>query len=124
MSEEIKNDIENEDVETKTELEIETSSEAKKLRAMGVFETCPTAAQAIGYKELFPYLDGVATLEAAADVLKMATRRYAKRQVTWFAAKPYVTWITADEGGETKDFEEIVNNAEKLFSQRGFCGII
>lgn len=98
--------------------------ETKKLRAMGVFETCPTAAQAIGYKELFPYLDGFCTLDEAADTLKMATRRYAKRQITWFTAKPYVTWITADEGGETKDFEEIVNNAEKLFSQRGFCGII
>ena len=98
--------------------------ETKKLRAMGVFEACATAAQAIGYKELFPYLDGVATLEAAADTLKMATRRYAKRQITWFSAKPYVTWITVHEGGKMREFEDIVNNAEKLFSQRGFCGII
>ncbi len=70
--------------------------ETRRLREMGVFDRCPTAAQAIGYKELFPYLDGVQTLDEAADTLKMATRRYAKRQLTWFAAKDYVTWVDCD----------------------------
>lgn len=98
--------------------------ETERLRAMGVFETCPTAAQAIGYKELFPYLDGQATLAEVTETLKTATRRYAKRQITWFSSKPYVTWLTADEGGETKEFEDIVNNAEKLFSESKFCGIL
>lgn len=94
--------------------------ETKRLRKARVFETCPTAAQAIGYKELFPYLDGTMTLPACVDVLKMATRRYAKRQITWFSAKPYVTWITCDtlRDGQSvvKSFEEIVNNAETLFN--------
>ena len=94
---------------------------------MGVFETCPTAAQAIGYKELFPYLDGEATMGQVTEVLKTATRRYAKRQMTWFYAKPYVRWVDADtplpEGG-VKDFEDIVNNTQKLFSSVGFCGIL
>lgn len=100
--------------------------ETARLRQMGVFETCPTAAQAIGYKELFPYLDGEETLVQAAEVLKTATRRYAKRQMTWFYAKSYVTWLDADDGEDTppKDFEEIVNNAKKLFSTTGFCGIL
>ncbi len=98
--------------------------ETKKLREMGVFETCLTAAQAIGYKELFPYLDGVSTLDEVTDTLKKATRHYAKRQITWFSAKPYVRWITADGDGEAREFEDIVNNAEKLFSETDFCAIL
>ena len=93
--------------------------ETRRLRDMGVFETCQTAAQAIGYKELFPYLDGEATLETCVETLKMATHRYAKRQLTWFRAKPYVRWITCDtaEGGApvVKKFEDIVNIAKTLF---------
>ena len=91
--------------------------ETRRLRGMGVFDTCPTAAQAIGYKELFPYLDGQATLDEVSEVLKMATRRYAKRQITWFSAKDYVHWIDADSETGVRDFEDIVNNAKKLFSQ-------
>ncbi len=93
--------------------------ETKRLREAGVFDVCQTAAQAIGYKELFPYLDGTATLAECTEVLKMATRRYAKRQLTWFRAKPYVRWISCDTlcDGEAivKSFEEIVNNAKTLF---------
>jgi tRNA dimethylallyltransferase len=93
--------------------------ETRRLREAGVFETCQTAAQAIGYKELFPYLDGEVTLEDCVEVLKMATRRYAKRQMTWFRAKEYVRWITCDTLRDgvpaVKSFEEIVNNAETLF---------
>ncbi|KRN32463.1 tRNA (adenosine(37)-N6)-dimethylallyltransferase MiaA [Weissella halotolerans] len=43
-----------------------------------------TAKKAIGYKELFPYLAGEATLAQASEVLKTASRHYAKRQLTWF----------------------------------------
>lgn len=95
--------------------------ETRRLREAGVFALCRTAAQAIGYKELFPYLDGEATLESCVEILKMATRRYAKRQLTWFSAKPYVRWVDCDdpEAPETarivKKFEDIVNNAKTLF---------
>jgi tRNA dimethylallyltransferase len=86
---------------------------------MGVFEICRTAAQAIGYKELFPYLDGEATLESCVETLKLATHHYAKRQVTWFKAKPYVQWVTCDTVSDgksiVKSFEDIVNNAKTLF---------
>ncbi len=91
--------------------------ETERLMAEGVFEKNVTAAQAIGYKEILPYLLGRASLDEAAEELKMATRRYAKRQMTWFSAKPYVKWIDIDGGGE-KTFEEIVNNAEKLFKNQ------
>lgn len=89
--------------------------ETRRLRAAGVFERCATAAQAIGYKELFGYLDGVESLEEATERLKIATHQYAKRQMTWFSAKPYVMWTDADEDGKQREFEDIVNNAEKLF---------
>ncbi len=112
--------------------------ETRALRASGVFDLCPTAAQAIGYKELFPCLDGTESLDACAEVLKTATRRYAKRQMTWFRAKEYVTWVPCDtpaEASETasapfggaysiRNFEDIVNNVEKLFHKYGFCGIL
>ena len=92
--------------------------ETRRLRDMGVFRVCQTAAQAIGYKELFPYLDGEASLESCVETLKMATRRYAKRQITWFSAKPYVTRIICDtlSAGTpiVKNFEDIVNNAKTL----------
>ena len=58
--------------------------EVRALREMGV-QRGMTAGQAIGYKELFGYLDGEATLEEAIAAIKQATRRYAKRQLTWLA---------------------------------------
>lgn len=74
--------------------------ETERLQAAGVFEANATAAQAIGYKELIGYLEGKETKEAAIESLKRATRRYAKRQMTWFGAKEYVQWIDLDRDGE------------------------
>ena len=48
----------------------------------------PTAAQAIGYKELFPYFQGEVPLSEAVERIKQESRRYAKRQITWFAREP------------------------------------
>lgn len=56
-----------------------------------------TSSAAIGYKELKPYLDGKITLEAAAEKLKMESRRFAKRQITWFKRDEYINWIDVDE---------------------------
>ncbi len=99
-------------------------AETRALMAEGVFEANQTAAQAIGYKELIPYCRGEESLAAATEHLKMATRRYAKRQMTWFSAKEYVRWIDVTEGGVPKTFEEIVNNAEQLFQSFAKCGTI
>lgn len=90
--------------------------ETRALMEEGVFEKNGTAAQAIGYKELLGYLRGAESLEDAIAELKTATRRYAKRQITWFSAKDYVMSLVADGEDGIKRFEEIVNNAEKLFS--------
>ena len=55
-----------------------------------------TAAQAIGCKELYGWLDGDETLTEALERLKQSTRRYAKRQLTWFGADKRVHWIEPD----------------------------
>lgn len=55
------------------------------------------ATQAIGYKEFIPYFDGSGTLEESVEALKRSTRRYAKRQLTWFRADGRIRWIRPDE---------------------------
>ena len=94
--------------------------ETEQLLQAGVFEVNATAAGAIGYKEIVPYLQGHITLQQATEDLKTATRRYAKRQMTWFYAKPYVTWIDADADGKLRTFEEIVNICENACRDKGF----
>ena len=89
--------------------------EARRLMAEGVFERSVTAAQAIGYKELFLYLRGEASLESCIDELKGATRRYAKRQLTWFSGKDYAQKVYVDDGNALKTFEDIVNFSLQLF---------
>lgn len=56
-----------------------------------------TSAQAIGHKELLPYFSGKATLEEAAENIKRETRRYAKRQITWFKRRENAVRLVADE---------------------------
>lgn len=70
--------------------------ETEALLRAGVFDANTTAAQAIGYKELLAYLRGEETLEVAVERLGLATRHYAKRQMTWFCAKQYVMWQNAE----------------------------
>lgn len=55
-----------------------------------------TSAQAIGHKELKPYLDGEITLDTAVDNLKKETRHYAKRQITWFKRRENAEMIYMD----------------------------
>lgn len=55
-----------------------------------------TAAQAIGYKELVDVIEGRRELEVAVEDIKRSSRRYAKRQLTWFRADPRIRWIGAD----------------------------
>ena len=67
--------------------------ETRRLLSDGIFAVNATAAQAIGYKELLSYLRGEESLDEAVSRLRLATRRYAKRQMTWFRAKDYVKWV-------------------------------
>lgn len=61
-----------------------------------------TAAQAIGYKEFFPYFEGTANLTECTERLKQATRNYAKRQLTWFRRQNDAVWLYLDEEDATE----------------------
>ncbi|HIS67740.1 MAG TPA: tRNA (adenosine(37)-N6)-dimethylallyltransferase MiaA [Candidatus Gallacutalibacter stercoravium] len=62
-----------------------------------------TAGNAIGYKELAPWMEGRCTLEEAVAQIKQSTRRYAKRQLTWFRRMEQVRWIYVDECSSPED---------------------
>ena len=89
--------------------------EVRTLYAEGIFERSSTAAGAIGYKELLGFIRGEATLAEATDTLKTATRRYAKRQCTWFGAKDYIERIEIDGVPDEKTLEKILEKTKKVF---------
>ncbi|MBR3952049.1 MAG: tRNA (adenosine(37)-N6)-dimethylallyltransferase MiaA [Oscillospiraceae bacterium] len=67
--------------------------------------TC-TAAQAIGYKEFYPYFRGEMSREEAIELLKKETRHYAKRQLTWFRRNEKINWLCNDEFPDKKALYE------------------
>lgn len=58
------------------------------------------ALNTVGYKEIFDYLDGKWSLEEAIERIKGNTRRYARKQLTWFKRDPEVRWFDADDNNE------------------------
>ena len=82
--------------------------EAKQLYEAGF---SGTASQAIGYKELFGFLDGKQTLEEAVSRLRQNTRRYAKRQLTWFGRDERIRWLYMDKPG---GYEEALAQARRI----------
>ncbi|MBC7266312.1 MAG: tRNA (adenosine(37)-N6)-dimethylallyltransferase MiaA [Coriobacteriia bacterium] len=95
--------------------------EVRSLLARGYREAL-TARQAIGYKELVPVLEEGAPLDEAVAAIKRATRRYAKRQLTWFRADPRIRWIdVTDETPEAVLSEALllVESAEAQVSATG-----
>ena len=67
-------------------------AEIQGLLAMGIPRKC-TAMQAIGYKEFLAALDGLCSLEQAAELVKQSSRHYAKRQLTWFRRNEKFHWL-------------------------------
>ncbi len=58
------------------------------------------ALNTVGYKEMFAFLDGTWTLDEAVERMKGNTRRYARKQLTWFKRDPLVTWFAPDQEEE------------------------
>ena len=85
--------------------------EVKKVNQMNPGKT---ASAAIGYKEILEYLNGNISLNQAKENLKQATRRYAKRQLTWFRKDEKINWIYLDE---LKNHEEITNVSEEILKK-------
>ena len=91
-------------------LETGLMEEIKSLLASGIPENC-TAMQAIGYKEFVAALAGCGTIEEAADQVRQGSRRYAKRQLTWFKRNKEMNWLTRREGTSA---EQILEMARQL----------
>lgn len=86
--------------------------EIRGLLAEGIPERA-TAMQAIGYKEFVDALDGRCTIEEAADQVRQSSRRYAKRQLTWFRRNKAIHWLIRDTGDTGR---EILENARRIVS--------
>jgi len=80
-------------IDARVDSMIEQGLEGEARRLMERYGRQCAAFQAIGYKELFAYFDGACTLEEAVAKIKMETRRYAKRQMTWFRGIPGMIWV-------------------------------
>lgn len=72
-----------------------------------------TSVQAIGYKELKPYLEGEKSLDECVELLKQSTRRYAKRQLTWFRRNKNIHWLYIDENTP----EELIAKASDIINR-------
>ncbi|MBF0537475.1 MAG: tRNA (adenosine(37)-N6)-dimethylallyltransferase MiaA [Nitrospirae bacterium] len=80
----------------------------QEVKALSHLELARTALQAIGYKEVLTYLRGETGLEMAVEDIKKATKRYAKRQFTWFKTEDNITWVDASGMYNPQDiFEKI-----------------
>ncbi len=89
--------------------------EARRLYSEGFLKDGTTAASAIGYKELYPYLLGECSLEEAVEQIKLSTRRYAKRQLTWFRHEAGAEKLYLDsEEGTLKDMKTVKIEAVAL----------
>lgn len=85
----------------------------KEVESLGL-DRSTTAGQAIGYKEILRALDGEITMDEAVAEIQLASRRYAKRQLTWFGHQQGFRMIDVSS---FENFEEIVNFVVKLYNE-------
>ena len=94
-------------------LEMGLIKEIQGLLDSGIPAKC-TAMQAIGYKEFVAALNGECTIEEATDQVRMFSRRYAKRQLTWLRRNKNIHWLTRETG---QGAEEILEKARQLIRE-------
>ena len=87
--------------------------EIQSLLRSGIPAKC-TAMQAIGYKEFVAALEGIGTIEEAAEEVKKSSRHYAKRQLTWFRRNKEMHWLTRQAGQST---DKIIEDARRILSE-------
>lgn len=90
-------------------------SEVQALLARGVSPKC-TAMQAIGYKEMICALEEGRSVEEAAEEIKLRSRQYAKRQLTWFRRDPSIRWFLWEN---TPDFEKALAFSTQYLEEAG-----
>lgn len=95
-------------------IEAGLEGEVRSLLSRGLLSAESTAGQAIGYKEMLGYIAGDCSLGDAVEKIKLGTRRYAKRQLTWLRRNPDIKWLYPDKLG---DFQSLVGEAEKIIGK-------
>lgn len=106
----------NERIELRIRQMMENGLQEEVQRLESAQQLTGTAAQAIGYQEALSILKGEALLEEAIQKLATRTRRYAKRQRTWFRNQMDSHWVEVDE---QKGPKELANEIEKIWEQTG-----
>ena len=81
--------------------------EVKKVLKSGISPNAP-ALQGLGYRQLIMYLKGEISFEEAVDLIKRDTRRFAKRQLTWFRRDKRIHWIDVTDKKEKEILQEIL----------------
>jgi tRNA dimethylallyltransferase len=89
--------------------------EVKKLVEMG-YNKNMNAMQGIGYKEVIDYFDGIYSLGECIDIIKQSSRRYAKRQLTWFRRENRIHWVEVDKFENNAEImQNIIGHIEGYF---------
>ena len=86
----------------------------KEVESLSAFRTY-NALNTVGYSEIFEYLDGKISLEDAISSIKQNTRRFAKRQLTWFRRDEEINWFEPDQGNQ------VIDHIEMLIQKKGIC---
>jgi tRNA dimethylallyltransferase len=85
--------------------------EVKKLRELG-YDKNLNSLQTVGYKEVFDYLDGLISYDEMIRLIKRNSRRYAKRQLTWFRQDKRIIWLDVDE---YTDFDKLAERVVQIY---------
>ena len=83
--------------------------EVKRLQEQG-FTSRDVSMQGLGYKQILQYLEGEGTLEDAVEQIKLQTRHFAKRQLTWFRRERDVIWVNTDEFSSREEMLDYMEN--------------
>ncbi len=94
-------------------------SEVETLLNSGIDPRMP-AMQGIGYKEIIPYIEGREDINDAIDNIKLDTRHFAKRQITWFKREKESIWI---EYEDHKDNNAILNHMMNILKKKGIINV-
>lgn len=92
-------------------IELGLIDEVKEL--IGKYPNMPTAIQGLGYKEVKEFLEGTISKDEMVEKIKMETRRYAKRQITWFKRIDDIIWLDA-----MKETDENINSIMEVYGEQ------
>lgn len=95
-------------INRRVDLMIENGLENEVKEILQKYEKFPTAMQGIGYKEVVQYFNGNISRQEMIDKIKQESRRYAKRQLTWFRRNKEIIWLDSNENTIQYNIERII----------------